>query len=640
MKSEDDYLRGSYALIVTELVPEILRRPALSDETFTKSLGLVADGLVNFAPANVSFHRSKLVKAVRDASAAEGLEAPVVDEAGQIWKVKISLNEASPTVIIAAGGKEICVPHLAALSERRQDRLGVLASEAKRAGLPDSAKEQWWRILEERALQDHEVITFSDDINDTPVSVTMAIRNDMRADTASFDVLVPRSKRYFERLIGEWAGQKNIQSYATEVLPDFIASLLRRDETAGLRLALLSCSHSFVVRVIAGTQCNAAAFEKTVRWAANQADPMSRCGLLELGFLRTQLSEECKTTLSELAGTLVVPAGGTDQLFETFSRLFIFVYGQLSQTKVLAGAPTFWRRMAAFAQAALIHRCMLENRGDFSKFTERVRDVRSRTYSRQVYVDLREGPLWHGHFALLPQIRNEFVGRVIHAARALPDQTVATSLRDVVLGEGPLSLASSVHEALTSMAGPLEDNTTMIMKLDENGRAIIRNQLTQPKLTVNSFAGVVNCALLAELPTEFADLAAEALHRTQYRFEVESQEMFVVVLTGLATCASVTRSTSLADAVMTLIRYYRRFAPGQLDLNDALRIGSIACAARADLSEWCATMGGLLADFAFHTLTPEEAAGLEDHIAGLCDLVPELWASSGPALAAAQAVAA
>jgi hypothetical protein len=51
-------------------------------------------------------------------------------------------------------------------------------------------------------------------------------------------------------------------------------------------------------------------------------------------------------------------------------------------------------------------------------------------------------------------------------------------------------------------------------------------------------------------------------------------------------------------------------------------------------------MGNLLTGFAFHTLTPEEAAALEDHIAGLCDLVPELWARCGPALAAAQAVAA
>jgi hypothetical protein len=462
----------------------------------------------------------------------------------------------------------------------------------------------------------------------------------MRADTASFDVLVPRSKRDFERLIGAWSGQKDIQSYASEVLPEFITSLMGRDEIAGLRLALLACSHSLVVKDVAGSPCDAAAFEKTVRWAANQADPMSRCSLLELGLLRTQLSEKCKTALSELAATLIVPAGETDELFETFSRLFIFVYGQLSQTKALAGTPNFWRRMAAFAQAALIHRCMLEYRGDFSEFTERVREVRSRTYSRQVYVDLREGPLWQSHFALLPQIRNEFVGRVMHTARALPDQTDVAGLRDMVLGDSPLTLASSVQLALTSMAGPLEDNTTMMMKLDDNARAIIRNQLTQPKLTVNSFAGLVNCALLADLPTEFADLAAEALHRAQYRFEVEIQEMFVVVLTGLATCASVTRSTALADALLTLIRYYRRFAPSQLDLNDAVRIGSIACAGRADLSEWCTTMGGLLADFAFHTLSAEEAGALEDHIAGLCDLVPELWASCGPALAAAQAVAA
>jgi hypothetical protein len=50
-------------------------------------------------------------------------------------------------------------------------------------------------------------------------------------------------------------------------------------------------------------------------------------------------------------------------------------------------------------------------------------------------------------------------------------------------------------------------------------------------------------------------LAAEALHRAQYHFELEGEGMFVVVLPELATCASVARSTALADALFTLIRY-------------------------------------------------------------------------------------
>lgn len=640
MRSREELLRGSYALIVSELTPEILRRPALSDEAFAKGLGLVIDAVVKFASADASFQRSNLFKAVRSASAAEPQQATVADEEGKDWTVTISREGGAPAVTISDGDKKFYVPHMAALSERRDDRLALLAAEAKRVSLPEGTEEHWQIILDDRALHDDEVGELSDDINDTPVSVRAAIHQDIQSQTASFDVLVPRSKRYFERLIGTWSGQKDIQEYASAVLPDYMSKLLGWDEGKGLNLALLCCSHSFVGKEIAEPPCSDATFEQAVRWAITHADPMARCALLELSLLRKSLPDSCKETLSELVASLLISDGAEDELFETFSRLFIFVYGQLSQTKVLAGTPVYWRRMAAFAQAALIHRCMLDFSGDFSEFTERVREVRARIYSRQVYVDLRDGPLWQSHFGMLPQIRNEFVGRVMHIARALPDQTRAAGLYDAILGDAPTSLSSTVNLQLISMAGPLEGNTTLMMKLDENARTLIREQLNQPKLTVNSFAGVVNCALLAELPTEFADLAAEALHRAQYRFDVEGEGMFAVVLTGLATCASVTRSTALADAIFTLIRYYRRFAPNQLDLNDAVRVGSIACAARADLSEWCTSMGNLLTGFAFHKLTPDEAGALEDHIAGLCDLVPELWASCGPALAAVQAVSA
>src|SRR5689334_13961740 len=112
MRTREDYLRGSYALIISELTPEILRRPALSDESFAKGLGLVIDGLVNFASAGTSFHRSDLVKAVRDASAANPREASVTDEAGQSWTVKIASEDGAPAVTISREVKEIRVPHL------------------------------------------------------------------------------------------------------------------------------------------------------------------------------------------------------------------------------------------------------------------------------------------------------------------------------------------------------------------------------------------------------------------------------------------------------------------------------------------------------------------------------------------------
>jgi hypothetical protein len=66
----------------------------------------------------------------------------------------------------------------------------------------------------------------------------------------------------------------------------------------------------------------------------------------------------------------------------------------------------------------------------------------------------------------------------------------------------------------------------------------------------------------------------------------------------------------------------------------------IACASREDLSDWTSAVGSFMADFAFQFLTRDEAAALEIYIRDFCDLIPDLWAACGPALAAAEAVAA
>jgi hypothetical protein len=74
---------------------------------------------------------------------------------------------------------------------------------------------------------------------------------------------------------------------------------------------------------------------------------------------------------------------------------------------------------------------------------------------------------------------------------------------------------------------------------------------------------------------ELADKAAATLQRAQYRLEAGNKDEFATALWGLATCAAVNRSIALADGIFTVIRHYRRFLPGNLDLNDALRIGIV-----------------------------------------------------------------
>ncbi len=637
MNAREDYIRGSLALHLTDLWPPILRQSLIADEALSATFGLATDGIIKFSPGS-DFQRSVLLAAVRTASKAEH-PITVKDEMGDVWRIRFDRSENLPEVVIESGGRNIRVRHLGLLSERQEDRNGMLEAEAARVNLPREALRRWSALIAVRSLTDAEVTEFTEDINATPLGTSAAIVAALQQKNVDFDALVPRSAGYYERLIGRWDGQVDIAAYADTALPEIVDGLLAFDAESGFRLSLLLCSHPFALERLAGRTLTPSAFDTAARWARDGGDAMTRCALLELALLRDDVMEETKPILAEIAAALCKPTDGVDADFELLSALFVFVYGQLSYIKILANKPTFWRRMAALAQAGLIVRCLGGRRGASLAFARELRAARTRPFALQVCADMRLGPMWQSDFGYPAQLRNEFVGRVISRAAVREKAAQRLLLHERILGETE-SLKSSVNLFLITRAGPLEDNVPLVRELAGENLGLVEAGLMEAKPTARSFAPLVNSVFLFRQSTELANNAAAALQRAQYRLESASGIEFLTALWGLATCAAVTRSHALADAVFTVIRYYRRFSPASLDLDDAARIGLIACASRDSLSEWSSAVGGLMADFAFQSLTPDEAGALEAYIRDFCDLTPELWATCGPALSAAEAVAA
>jgi hypothetical protein len=636
--SLEKYERGTWTLLMADLVPPLMRRAVLENEAFAESMGLVTDGTINFNPAGAAFQRSTLLRAVREASTAAAVE--IADETGLAWQVRFDRDDKVPVVIIQSGDRTIHVRHLGLLSSVAEDRITMLEAEVARVNLPADAASRWSNLVAEDGLSDATVSDFSEDINTTAVAAAGAISGTLGQESVAMDVLVPTSITYYERLIGRCDGQKDIGEYADQVLPGFLGQLLNWNPEAGLRHALLLAAHPLIIERLANFAIDKDAFTRLAKWSAGEGDVMARCAVLEMALMQSEASDDLKRELDEIAMSLIIPDGQVDEGFEMLSGVFVFVYGQLSHRKILADKPTFWRRMAAMAQAAMICRCMAPKRGALLEFAHDLRRSRARIYAIQVYADMRLGPLWQGQFALLPQLRNEIVGRVI--SRAANNELAATTLglHARLLGDGASSLKSTVSAYFIYQAGPLEDNVPLARELSPEDRAVVESGLKEALPTARSFAPLVNSVFLFRQTVEIADLAAEALSRAQFRLTAESNPIFHAALTGLATCAAVTRSTALADAVLTVLRYYRRFSPDELDMDAALRIGSIACAAHAELGGWSTAMGGLMSDFAFHVLDRQEASGLENYIIDMCELTPELWASCGPALAAAESLAA
>ena len=122
----------------------------------------------------------------------------------------------------------------------------------------------------------------------------------------------------------------------------------------------------------------------------------------------------------------------------------------------------------------------------------------------------------------------------------------------------------------------------------------MRSDLSQPVVTAASFSGLANSSLLFKIPSELADLAADAITRANYELEqTDKARSLAPHLFGLASVASVTRSRKLADALFVLLRKYRQFYPSELKVEDAFRIAMIASASCVELSEWCKCVGNI-----------------------------------------------
>ena len=241
-------------------------------------------------------------------------------------------------------------------------------------------------LVSQRPLTDDEVTAFGEDINATPGAVADVISGSLGSNDGSLplDVLVPRSVRYYERLAGRVGEQSTIQEYASEVLKEHMQQLLRWRKDEGLRHCLLLCSHTLAVETLAAEDIDSDTVVRTLNRAAQEGDAMARCASVELGLFLADASPEAIASLVDVASALSVVEGEPDEQFQILSAAFLMVYGQLAHTKILASKPPFWRRLAAFAQAALITRCMVSRAVQLSETIEVMKNIRSRPYRSKV----------------------------------------------------------------------------------------------------------------------------------------------------------------------------------------------------------------------------------------------------------------
>ena len=633
--SQEAYIRSSLALTMTDLFPPSVQQAIMVDEAFLANLNLTSVGTFTFNRSGPSFDRSALMAAIRATSTTR--KGELSDEAGNVWEVVVERDHGQPQLSLKGPTGTMVVTHLGAALESCEDRIAVLEAEAKRVNLPAECREKWAAIMSGRSLTADEVNAFTLDINATPTGVRAAIASTLQDENMPFDVLVPRSLVYFERLIGQSGEQTTISQYADEVLKGHMEQLLGWDPEEGMKQCLLLCGHPRIVEVLAQANWRFETYPAVVDWSALAGDAIARGAITELSILWADSIGEVTAGLTAVVDALMDDQD--NEQFEIISALFIMVYGQLAHTKILSGTPLFWRRLAALSHAALIARCLNPTKGHLAEIAASFKKVRSHLFGLQLYADLRSGPRWQAQMVMADQLKNEFIGRLINRSADRTDETRALALEERIQGDGTASLKSTVDLFLVMLPGPTEGEISVVHEMPEEVREIVTTSLQDEKPTDRSFTPFINTTFVFGHPPGIVELAVTALQRANCHIDIAISGFNIgAILAGLASAAAVSRSTMLADAVLMAIRYHRLLAPEGLDLNEAVCAGLIACASRSELLEWSVAVGDLMSEFAFQNLSNDEAAGLHAFLTDFCDLVPELWSSCGPALAAFEAL--
>lgn len=633
---DDKNLEPFMLSLCLKLVPPIVRDELLADKSLIDRYGLPTEAVVSMA--GVMFARSGLFGAIRKAVKSTKKIAKVADQSNSDWNIIASLKGAAPTLRLTRQNRSLDISHLLLVSDNRSVRSRTLEIQIKRTEADPAVAQKWRKIVKKRALSAAEMPEIGDEMSRSSAVASATISDALQRKNVRVEMLVPRSLGYYESLVGAHTDQKDVAEYAADIGSRHLTKLMHYGPVSGLKRALLLSSHSLFTKALAEIKFPAAALREVVEWAAS-TDVLSRGGALEVALIRSTGSAKFNTVLSALAeGYCSALSDAKSPLFGLLSETFMMVYGELAQIKITASKPPYWRRLAAFAQAALIARCAMGSNVDIANFGKWMRDIRVREFFLQWCVDLRTEPMCLDNFVLPFQLKNEFGGRVLLAAMGNKDSVSSSGLDEKLLGDVPSSLKSQINIHLARLPGPLEGRNLPTLEFPSSEMEKMRKGLETSTPTVSTFTTLIANVQLFRFPPDIPDLAADAIHRSQYRINAEGEkDKLAPCLTGLAVAAAVMRSHKLCDALHILCANYLNRFKDELGVEPALHIGLIASASREDFADWCKSIGNIVSHLGFSNLTQQEAAQLLPLMTQLCDLVPELWSSCGQGIGAIEA---
>ena len=638
--TDNAYAKSVLAHVAMDFVPQLIRETLLGDSQFRDEYGLTMDGVLSFGDSKVSVQQSDFFNAVRHVL-SDLSEYEVTDTKGHRWKLRnIGAEGELPSLSLSCCTNPLPT-YLIALSPNRDVRLRSLDQDISDFNLPTDASDHWRNTLSSRALGDEEVEDFRNHFRDTPVAIAQAIRTDIWGGQSTVSSLVPSSRRYFERLVGVYDGSTSILDYASGTGRELIQQLVSWRPYDGFLTSLYLSSHASLTDEIVVDKMSSKELVNAYGLLVKHGDRMSQLGAIEVGLRILPSNPEIEQALIHLIEQIRDDdVGGKTSGFKLLSTLFCLVDGELSGIRLYSKEPPFFRRLAALSHASLVHRQLVNSSADINDFTNWALE-NCRGFYLQSLADMRREPRWDPDLVLASQIKANFLGRIMFAAKKNEANIASSPVLQLLFAKDAGSVQSLSDSFYNMLPGPLEGAESAEFTVPRDVANAIETQLNAKEVGISSFFALVNCARIYNISTDQAQLAADALKRANYWIQdIDNKQELVAILNGLATAAAVTRSTKLADELRVLVRKYRRDSQFRLSIPEVVKLCVSAAASRSDPTEWTEFVGEWLTELAFGDLEKEEAEVLQTSLDWLSQIVPELWVTCGRADAALEAFSA
>lgn len=294
---------------------------------------------------------------IRDVLATAPLGS-FVDVSGAVG-AGFSIARSSDALIRVRGqtGKEKILPELSLLDPSQEIRLEGIRRLSERAQPHWPRSLSWRQKASDSPLADSEFGMLLDELQNIAEPVIGDIAQKLERAGFGAQDLVPTNTTYYESILGGIPWTIGVDEYVADTLMPHLTAMFSRNPTWGLRCIQASCVSERVDPVPLAASVSNDDLLSANNSIGHGQTPFAMLATYKLATSRASGDERFATVAQAALQQLFDRAStgddprGLDELLIALVKLTLSIMGQTEQ---LALAPVFWRRLAAFAHAALL----------------------------------------------------------------------------------------------------------------------------------------------------------------------------------------------------------------------------------------------------------------------------------------------